>query len=617
MPYQPIEDYGIIGNMHTVALVGMNGSIDWFCTPNFDSPSVFAAILDDKKGGHFKIAPAFQHEDLTTKQMYWPETNVLVTRFLSSEGVGEVIDFMPVGDHHDFHRRSELIRRVNVVRGEMNFRMECFPAFNFARNDHEISLNALGAAMNSDGVRLQLTTSQPLEQERNGLVSEFTLQEGQTATFALDDVANNRGPVLPLDEDESEHLFAGTVEYWRSWLSQCTYRGRWREMVQRSALVLKLLTYDPTGAIVAAPTCSLPEDVGGERNWDYRYTWIRDAAFTLYALLRIGFTEEATKFMKFIEARASELNEDGSLQIMYGIDGRHELTEEDLWHLEGYKGSSPVRVGNAAYNQLQLDIYGELMDSVYIYNRHAEPISFDFWLHLRRLTDWVVENWRREDEGIWEVRGGRKHFVYSKLMCWVAIDRAIRLADARSFPADRPRWEATRDAIYEEIMEHGWSEERQSFVQYYGSQSLDASNLLMPLVFFVAPSDPRILKTLEAINQSPENGGLVSNSLVYRYNLEASPDGLNGHEGAFNICTFWLVEAMSRAGRYDPEALDQARLIFEKMLSYANHLGLYAEETGHSGEGLGNFPQAFTHLALISAACNLDRDIDTAGQVLW
>ena len=357
--------------------------------------------------------------------------------------------------------------------------------------------------------------------------------------------------------------------------------------------------------------------MGGERNWDYRYTWIRDAAFTLYALLRIGFTEEATKFMKFIEARASELNPDGSLQVMYGIDGRHELTEESLWHLEGYKGSAPVRIGNGAYDQLQLDIYGELMDSVYIYNRHAEPISFDFWLHLRRLTDWVVENWKEQDEGIWEVRGGRKHFVYSKLMCWVAIDRAIRLADGRSFPADRPRWEAARDAIYEEIMTHGWNEEIQAFVQSYDSDCLDASCLLMPLVFFVAPSDPRILKTLEAINRSPEKGGLVSNSLVYRYNPEESPDGLNGHEGAFNICTFWLVEAMSRAGRYDTVALDQARLIFEKMLSYANHLGLYAEETGHSGEGLGNFPQAFTHLALISAACNLDRDIDTAGKVDW
>ena len=617
MPYQPIEDYGIIGNMHTVALVGKNGSIDWFCSPNFDSPSIFAAILDDKKGGYFKVAPAYQQDDLTYKQMYWPETNVLVTRFLSTEGVGEVIDFMPVGEHHSKHNHNELIRRVNVVRGTMTFRMECYPAFNFARNSHEMHVNGTGALIVSEGSTIQLTCTTPLEQSGTGLVSEFTLQEGQTTTFAVDETSNNKEKLHPFDETESEQLFSDTVEYWRHWLSRCNYKGRWREMVERSALVLKLLTYDPTGAIVAAPTCSLPEDVGGVRNWDYRYTWIRDAAFTLYALLRIGFTEEATKFMKFIEARAGELNPDGSLQVMYGIDGRHDLTEESLWHLEGYKGSTPVRIGNGAFDQLQLDIYGELMDSVYIYNKHAEPISYDFWTQLRRLTDWVVDNWRREDEGIWEMRGGRKHFVYSKLMCWVAIDRAIKLADARAFPADRARWEVARDTIYEEIMEHGWSEERQAFVQSYDSDCLDASNLLMPLVFFVAPSDPRILKTLEAINRSPEQGGLVSNSLVYRYNIESSPDGLMGYEGSFNICTFWLVEAMSRAGRYDRAALDQARLIFEKMLSYANHLGLYAEETGHSGEGLGNFPQAFTHLALISAACNLDRDIDSAGTVDW
>lgn len=617
MPYLPIEDYGIIGNMHTVALVGINGSIDWFCCPDFDAPSVFAAILDDQKGGYFKIAPAASNGDITYKQMYWPETNVLVTRFLSPDGVGEITDFMPVGQHRGHRHNNELIRRVNVVRGEMTFRMECFPAFNYARSSHEILLNDSGALLVSDDLSIQLCTSLPLQKSGAGLICDFTLQGGQTTTFTLDEIGSDIDNPHPFTEEESEQLFEDTVAYWRNWLSRCTYKGRWREMVQRSALLLKLLTYDPTGAIVAAPTCSLPEDLGGVRNWDYRYTWIRDAAFTLYALLRIGFTEEAAKFMQWIEARASELNPDGSLQIMYGIDGRHELTEETLWHLDGYKGSSPVRIGNGAYDQLQLDIYGELLDAVYIYNRHGAPISFDFWRHLRRLTDWVVENWRREDEGIWEVRGGRKHFVYSKLMCWVAVDRALRLAEARSFPADRAKWEKTRDEIYEDIMENGWSESRQAFVQYYGGDALDASNLMMPLVFFMAPSDPRMLKTLHAINQPPEQGGLVSNSLVYRYHLEVSPDGLMGYEGSFNICTFWLVEAMSRAGRYDPQALDQARLIFEKMLSYANHLGLYAEETGHSGEGLGNFPQAFTHLALISAACNLDRDIDSAGLVDW
>ncbi len=604
MGYQPIENYGIIGNMRTVALVGMNGSIDWFCYPNFDSPSVFAAILDDNKGGHFSIAPSTA--DTTQKQIYWPETNVLVTRFLSPEGVGEVIDFMPLGTSDQRQRSHQLVRRVNVVRGSMTFRLECYPAFNYAREGHETEITKNGAAFHSPGLHLQLSTPVPFEKVDRGVIAEFTLGERQIATFALGEIDTASDGVL-LSEPEADELFKETVEYWRRWLSKCTYKGRWREMVERSALLLKLLTYEPTGAIVAAPTCSLPEELGGERNWDYRYTWIRDAAFTLYGLLRIGFTDEAAHFMNWIEHRCHELNPDGSLQIMYGIDGRHELTEETLTHLDGYKGSRPVRIGNGAYGQLQLDIYGELMDSVYLYNKYGAPISYDFWTHLRELTNWVCDNWWRADEGIWEVRGGQQHFVYSKVMCWVALDRALRLADKRSFPADRERWQKVRDQIYEEIMERGWSSKRQAFVQAYGSESLDASNLIMPLVFLLAPTDPRMLSTLDAINRSPENGGLVSNSLVYRYNVGKTPDGLKGAEGTFNICTFWLVEAMTRAGRVDRSYVNQARLMFEKMLSYANHLGLYAEETGHSGEGLGNFPQAFTHLALISAAFNLDR----------
>src|SRR5215210_3094585 len=605
MAYQPIENYGIIGDLRSVALVGVDGSIDWLCLPRFDSSSVFAAILDDNKGGRFKIAPI--GDGIRHKQFYWPDTNVLVTRFFTPHGVGEVVDYMPIaGASTNGHGQHQLIRRVRVTRGVMTFRMKCSPAFDYARQEHETEITAGGACFYSPQLSLGLATEVPLQRHENAAVADFTLKEDETAVFVLRQIEPGASCGLFISKAEEEGLFMRTVEYWRRWLSKCTYMGRWREMIHRSALALKLLTFEPTGAIVAAPTTSLPEGIGGERNWDYRYTWIRDAAFTLYGLLRIGFTEEAEAFMSWLEDRCYEPKPDGSLQLMYGIDGRTELTEETLDHLEGYRGSRPVRIGNGAYNQLQLDIYGELMDAVYLYNKHGDPIWYELWTHLRRLIDWVCDNWRREDEGIWEVRGGKRHFVYSKLMCWVALDRGLRLADKRSFPADRERWLKVRDEIYEEIMDRGWNPELKTFVQAYDSDILDASNLIMPLVFFVAPKGPRMLGTLNAINRSPKDGGLVSNGLVHRYDVEKSPDGLQGDEGTFSLCTFWLVEALTRAGR-----LDEARLIFEQMLSYANHLGLYAEEIGPSGEALGNFPQAFTHLTLISAAFNLDRALGT------
>ncbi|HYX84257.1 MAG TPA: glycoside hydrolase family 15 protein [Gaiellales bacterium] len=591
--YLPIAEHGVIGDLHTVALVGTDGTVDWYCPERFDAPSVFASILDGDKGGHYRIAPTVSRH--TTKQLYFPDTNVLITRFLTPDGVGEVQDFMPI--HRDPKHRRQLIRRVVAVRGEMHFQLECMPRFDYARVPHQLTVTDHGALFRSNALCLALVTETPLRPDRDGVTADIALTAGETAVFSLERADGGEMPPR-MTLDEAAEAFTDTVRYWRGWLSHSNYRGRWREMVNRSALTLKLLTYRPTGAIVAAPTASLPEQLGGERNWDYRYTWIRDAAFSLYALLRLGFTEEAEAFMRWLTDRFRESagGGDGPLQIMYGIDGRADLREEILDHLEGYAGSAPVRIGNGAAEQLQLDIYGELIDSVYLYNKYGEPISYDAWMDLLKVLEWLCANWDRPDEGIWETRGGRQHFTYSRLMSWVAIERAIRMARQRGLPADLVAWLAARDRVTEQIMTRGWNEKRQAFVQHYDSDVLDASVLLMPLTLFIAPKDPRWLSTLDAITEE-----LVSDSLVYRYNTSASPDGLRGDEGTFSICSFWYVEALSRAGR-----LDDARLAFEKMLTYANHLGLYSEEIGPSGELLGNFPQAFTHLALISAAVNLD-----------
>ncbi len=605
MSYLSIDNYGLIGDMHTAALVGLNGAIDWLCLPRFDSPSVFAALIDDQKGGSFHLAP-IDHEQVSCKQLYWPDTNVLITRFFTSGGAAELIDFMPVSDQE--HR--QVIRRVIGVRGSIHFKMICQPAFNYARDCHEVEICREGAIFKSKTLNLGLTTTVELSQENDYLTATFLLSEGERQTFVLEDLGSNSVCRTCLDEDESEILFRQTIDYWRDWLSQCTYTGRWQEMVHRSALTLKLMTYAPTGAIIAAPTCGLPEAIGGERNWDYRYTWIRDSAFSLYALLRLGFKQEAGSYMRFLTSICIEEDSDPPLQIMYTIDGHKHLDEEILDHLDGYMGSKPVRIGNGAYNQLQLDIYGEILDAAYLYDKHGSPISVELWQSLRNLVNWVCDHWHLQDSGIWEVRNEKRNFVYSKLMCWVALDRGLRISHRRSFPADRERWALIRDKIFEDIQTKGWNEQRQAYVQAYGSQTLDAANLMMSLTLFLSPTDPRFLSMLKAMMKSPRNQGLLANSLVYRYNLQETADGLTGHEGTFNICTFWLVEALTRAGRFDqPQYLDQARLIFERMLGFANHLGLYAEETGVCGESLGNYPQAFTHLALISAAYNLNRSL--------
>ncbi|MGW1541638.1 glycoside hydrolase family 15 protein [Streptomyces sp. NPDC002309] len=593
--YLPISEHGLIGDLRSVALVGSNGTIDWYCCSAFDAPSVFASILDAERGGSFELAATVPAR---TKQFYFPDTNVLITRFFTEDGVGEVQDFMPISGQSAEAERHRLIRRVLCVRGAIPFRARVAPRFHYGTKPHTLRMVKDVAVFESDGLSLGLTSTVPLDTDDLDAYADFKLSEGESAVFALDQVGDDVAPRC-CPHVEAEEQFSATVAYWRRWLSASKYRGRWREMVHRSALTLKLLTYAPTGAIVAAPTTSLPEQLGGERNWDYRYVWVRDAAFCVYALLRLGFTGEADAFMKFVSRHITpgDGSRSGPLQIMYGIDGRTDLPERVLAHMEGHAGATPVRIGNAAADQLQLDIYGALIDSIYLYDKWAQPISSAQWDDVCALVDWVCENWQQPDEGVWETRGGRKNFLYSRLMCWVAIERAMRMAIRRGLPADIARWRGVRDTIYRRIMDHGWSERRQAFVQHEDDEVLDAAVLMMPLTKFIAPTDPKWLSTLDALTED-----LVSDSLVYRYDPQASPDGLRGDEGTFSICSFWYVEALVHAGR-----VEEARLAFEKMLTYANHLGLYAEEISHTGEQQGNFPQAFTHLALISAAFNLDK----------
>lgn len=598
MTYNPIENYGIIGDLNSVALVGLNGSIDFMCFPDFDSPTIFAALLDAEKGGRFHIMPAFK--EMKTKQLYLPDTNVLLTRFLSKDGVGEITDFMPV---EELFNGKELIRRVTTVRGEVHYKLNCQPRFNYGRSTHSVDQKSdkevLFISNGNDKTVLRLISSVPLQIFENDIVADFTLTANQTADFLLEHVDKGHSNEMDLKKFITDSLFQ-TVNYWKDWIAASNYRGRWMEIVNRSALVLKLLTSYRFGSIVAAPTFGLPENIGFKRNWDYRYTWIRDASFTVYALLRLGYSKEAGAFMNWVEKLCRDIKGHQQLGIMYSIDGNRQLEETTLKHFEGYKESSPVRIGNNAYNQLQLDIYGELMDSVYLYNTYGEPISYDFWQDLVQQIDWLSENWNQPDEGIWEVRGGRKNFLYSRLLCWVAFDRAIKIAELRSFPLNK-NWEKERDIIFQSIYSEFWDEENQAFMQFPGAATVDASTLLMPLVGFISPKDPRWSSTLKRIEDE-----LVSDSLVYRYKPDvAAFDGFISHEGTFSMCTFWYVECLSRSGQ-----LEKARFYFEKMLGYANHLGLYSEQLGFQGEHLGNFPQAFTHLGLISAAYNLDQQLN-------
>lgn len=598
MGYLPIESYGVIGDLNTVALVGLNGSIDFMCFPNFDSPSIFAALLDDEKGGSFLIRPIFG--EMKTKQLYLPDTNVLLTRFLSAEGVSEVTDFMPV---EELYCGKEVVRRVTTIRGQVKYEMRCSPSFNYGKNSHKVEViserEIVFISDEKEPTKMRLVSSVPLSVDGTDVIASFILEPTETADFLFEHVEMESTKDCDLDNFVTKSLF-DTVNYWKDWVARSTYSGRWTDMLNRSALVLKLLTSHNYGSMIAAATYSLPESIGFGRNFDYRYTWIRDASFSMYALTRLGYTKEAGAFMRWVEKLCEDIKGQNRLGIMYSIDGRRQLVESELEHFEGYKQSSPVRIGNEAYGQLQLDIYGELLDAVYLYNKYGDPISYDFWKNLEKQINWLTDNWNQPDEGIWEVRGGRKNFLYSRLLCWVAFDRAIKICEARSFPLNE-NWKIQRDRIFNTIFSEYWSEDQKAFMQYPGADTVDASSLLMPLVRFISPKDPRWLSTLERIEKE-----LVSDSLVYRYRPDlAAPDGFVSHEGTFSMCSFWYVECLSRSGQ-----LEKARFYFEKMLGYANHLGLYSEQLGFQGEHLGNFPQAFTHLGLISAAYNLNQQLN-------
>jgi GH15 family glucan-1,4-alpha-glucosidase len=598
--YPPIESHGVIGDLQTIALVGIDARIAFLCLPEFDSPTVFASLLDADRGGSFDIIPKLTRP--RHKQLYLPDTNVLLTRLLADDGVCEISDFMPIPKKP---APSRIVRRVKAVRGTIDVHVRCAPRLGYGTQRHsiEVSGNEAWITARDKSLRLRLTAHVPLRKSGQDVVARFRLRPGEHVSFVLEQVAKDIEP-FRFSKREVASAFKETVNFWREWMGKSTYKGRWHEEINRSALALKLLQSRRTGGILAAATFGLPTSIGGIRNWDYRYIWVRDSAFAVYALLRLGLTEEAELFTHWVERRCAETEQPGELQPMYALDGRWKLPEHSLTHLEGYRGSKPVRIGNAASQQMQLDIYGELIDSLYLFDQFAEQTSHDLWGRISELVEWVCANWEKPDEGIWEVRGGAQHFLYSRVMCWVAIERALRMASRRSFPAPVDKWRAARDRIYADVFKNFWSDKEKAFVGVRGTDIIDAACLIMPLVGFISPSDERWTSTLRAVEER-----LMDDSLVYRYDTHtASFDPLGGTEGTFSICSFWYVECLSRGGD-----VQRARLVFEKLLGYANHLGLFSEQIGPRGEHLGNFPQGLTHIALISAAYDLNRRLTKEG----
>lgn len=583
--------------MKTVALVSLDGDIDFMCFPDFDSPTVFASLLDKENGGSFTVVPQF--EACKTKQLYIPGTAILLTRFFSDEGITELTDYMPLEESAE-NSICAIVRKIKTVRGKVTYKVNCAPRFDYAKADHKIEKSGKQemtfTAINDGDTMVRLIADFPLKMSGKDGIAEFTHDEGEESWIVLESVKMGDTENLRAIDFYKSSTYQETVDYWRKWISKSTYTGRWGDLVSRSAITLKLLTSATHGSMVAAPTFSLPESIGDDRNWDYRFTWIRDAAFTMYAFLRLGFWEEASAFLHWIHERSG----DKVLNLMYTIDGSPIPKEEILENLEGYMGSGPVRIGNAAKDQHQLDIYGELIDTIYLYNKNHSKINYEFWQTVEKHMSCVVKDWEKPDHGIWEFRSGKKHFLHTRLMCWVAVDRAIKIAADRSFPYPEAEWKKVRDEIYHDIYEGFWDEKLGAWVQHKGADAVDASVLLMPLVHFITADEPRWISTMKVIEEK-----LSTDVLIYRYDNKGDLDGLSGEEGTFNMCSFWFIEALAKN-----KQVDKALEYFEKMVGYANHLGLFSEQIGKRGEHLGNFPQAFTHLALISAALELDKQLD-------
>jgi len=602
-PFPPIADYAFLSDCHTGALLAPHGTVEWLCTPRFDAPSVFGALLDRGAGG-FRLGP--YGIDVPGARRYEPGTNIVETTWMTPSGwvvVRDALTIGPWGSSSDpaAHTRPPtdtdadrvLVRTIECIQGSVQIEMVCEPAFDYARTEAQwTQVDGYCVADASDGeTTLRLSTDLMLGIEGNRARARHTLQEGEKRFCALSWAADLHGP---RSVEEASEMLDRTSHFWRGWLDDGHFPDHpWRVYLQRSALVLKGLTYSPTGAMVAALTTSLPETPGGERNWDYRYTWMRDATFTLWGLHALGLDWEADDFMQFVAD--VNRNGDGSLQIMYGIDGERELTEQTLDHLTGYDGAKPVRIGNGAYSQRQNDVYGAVLDSVYLHTKHGGRLPQRLWPVLEDQVNGAIEVWRDPDQGIWEARGEPKHYVSSKLMCWVALDRGARLAEIHGEPELGERWQALADEIRADILEHGVREDG-AFRQHYDTDALDASTLLIPLVRFLPPGDRRVAATVKAIARD-----LTDHGLVLRYRVEETDDGLTGEEGTFLICSFWLVAALEEIGEHR-----RAKMLLEKLLAHASPLLLFAEELDvHSGRQLGNYPQAFTHLALINAVMHV------------